>query len=824
MCREQLHLERVAIFIRDGDFLKGTYGTDRDGKTTDEHAHRFETGKKWLARLHELRSQQKSMVIPDQEYHEWKDGRSVVFGRGWVAVTPIQTSGEFLGVLCNDTAISGAPLDEGRQEIVTVLCSTLGALIEQKRAEDVLRQSRDELEWRVCERTEELVQLNDSLILTERRQKAILDNIPDMAWLKDAESRFIAVNQPVANMAGAPIEEIPGKTDLDFYPRDLAERYRADDREVMRLKSRKMVEEPIEDPTGRRIWIETIKTPIFNYRGDVIGTAGIARDISERRKQGELLGRLVAERTQDLASANVVLQNEIAERRRAATEIRRLAMVVQQAAESVVISDTDGNILYVNPAFEHMTGYTQDEVLGKNPRMLKSGKQDDDFYRRMWETLTGGGVWAGHLTNRRKDGTLYELEATISPIRDDQDRIVSYVSASRDVTRELQLEQQFRQAQKMEAIGRLAGGIAHDFNNLLTSILGYSRLIRDELGDGHPLSVDVDEVCRAGERAAALTKQLLAFSRKQMIQPQAISLNTVVMDMDKILRRTLGEDVELVTLLDDQMSYANADTGLFEQVIMNLAINARDAMPKGGSLTIQTQTVTIDDEYCSQHVDAKPGDYVLLSVRDNGEGMSDDVREHCFEPFYTTKETGKGTGLGLSIVYSVAKQFGGFLDIDTAPGRGTEVKVYLPVVRPPAGRAAPRAEADLPHGTETILVVEDEDTVRRLTVRMLESLGYHVLQARHGGEALLICERHKERIDLVLTDVVMPHIGGQDLVERLKVIRHDFKVVFMSGFTDEAFAHGTPDGHSASLILKPFTQETLAVRVRNMLDSRPKPA
>ena len=371
----------------------------------------------------------------------------------------------------------------------------------------------------------------------------------------------------------------------------------------------------------------------------------------------------------------------------------------------------------------------------------------------------------------------------------------------------------------MEAVGRLAGGIAHDFNNLLTSILGFSRLVYDKLDDGHPLREDLEEVLRAGDRAAMLTRQLLAFSRKQMIQAQPVNLNTIVVDMDKLLRRTLGEDIELVTLIDCDDATVKADPGLIEQMIMNLAVNSRDAMPHGGKLVIRTTRINLDEGYCGDHVEVQPGEYAVLSVRDTGIGMTDDVREHCFEPFFTSKEKGKGTGLGLTIVYSVVKQFGGFLDVITGPQAGTEIAVYFPVTDLPYEARVPREEIDLPRGRETILVVEDEDTVRRLTVRILESLGYRVLQAAHGGEALLLCERHLEPIHLILSDVVMPQIGGPELIERLQKIRNDFKVLYMSGFTDMPFVERNAGERGSLLMVKPFTKNTLALKVRSVLDS-----
>jgi CheY-like chemotaxis protein len=303
------------------------------------------------------------------------------------------------------------------------------------------------------------------------------------------------------------------------------------------------------------------------------------------------------------------------------------------------------------------------------------------------------------------------------------------------------------------------------------------------------------------------------------MQVRALDINAIVMDMDQLLRRTLGEDIELVTVLGEGIGTVEADAGLLEQVVINLAVNARDAMPKGGKLTIETSAITLDEEFCQSRVGIEPGKYALLSVRDIGGGMSKEVQDHAFEPFFTTKEKGKGTGLGLSTVYGIVKQCNGYVELESELDVGTNICIYLPTIERPAEELPMRGDASMPRGTETILVVEDEDTVRHLTVRMLKSLGYHVLEARHGGEALLICERYKEPIHLVLTDVVMPHVGGREMMKRLQEIRNDFKILYTSGFTEDRILDHGVVGKDAPLLVKPYTSEAMAQKVRSVLDS-----
>ena len=410
---------------------------------------------------------------------------------------------------------------------------------------------------------------------------------------------------------------------------------------------------------------------------------------------------------------------------------------------------------------------------------------------------------------RREHATAMEMAANLA---------ANAIENVRLLEREHEQGEQLRQSQKLESIGRLAGGIAHDFNNLLTAINGYSDLMLRRLGEGDPLRRNAEEIRKAGERAASLTRQLLAFSRKQVLQPLVLDLNGVVADMDKLLRRLIGEDIDLVTSLEPKLGRVKADPGQIEQVVMNLAVNARDAMPRGGHLTIETRNVYLDKAYAHTHVSVQPGRYVMIAVSDTGVGMDAKIREHIFEPFFTTKEAGKGTGLGLSMIYGIVKQSGGNIWVYSEPGHGTTFKIYLPQVKEEASTESSVAASDVLRGTETILIVEDEDRLRELIREILEMEGYTVFAASNGHEALSICEQQEGTIDLLITDVVMPEMSGRELAESLEHKRSEVKVLFMSGYTDDAVVrHGVLKA-SSFFLQKPFTPDALARKVREMLN------
>jgi PAS domain S-box-containing protein len=425
------------------------------------------------------------------------------------------------------------------------------------------------------------------------------------------------------------------------------------------------------------------------------------------------------------------------------------------------------------------------------------------------------GIWR----QRKKDGTSIEVEITSNPFVFDG-RGAQLVLAA-DVTERRLLESQLHQAQKMEAVGQLAGGIAHDFNNLLTVILGYSGVIRGQLQDDHPVRPEVDEIQKAGERAATLTRQLLAFSRRQVLLPQVLDVNAVVTDVDKMLRRLIGEDVDLRTVCDPGTGRVKADPGQLEQVLMNLAVNARDAMPGGGKLTIATRNVEVGEAYAREHVPMKPGSYVMLSVSDTGVGMDAQTKARIFEPFFTTKEKGKGTGLGLATVYGIVKQSGGFIWVYSEPEHGTAFKIYFPRVEEEAEHARRRSAPQAPEsvsGTETLLLVEDEEGVRRLAREVLEKHGYTVLEASGRQSALDLAEHHSGPIHLVLTDVVMPEMDGPEVATRLSALRPGIKVLYMSGYTNDAVLHRGLLDAGVAFLQKPFSPKELARRVRELLD------
>ena len=444
---------------------------------------------------------------------------------------------------------------------------------------------------------------------------------------------------------------------------------------------------------------------------------------------------------------------DVSAQKSAQAERERLTMAIEQAGEMVVITDPDGLIQYVNPVFERITGYTREEVLGQNPRFLKSGEHDDAFYQDLWETISRGQTWRGRMINRCKDGSLFTEDSTISPVVDSAGNITNYVAVKNDITEHLrigeekaQMEKQARQTGKLESIGRLAGGVAHDFNNALTPMLVISGFILNDMDENDPMREDIQDIRDAGERCASLTRQLLAFSRKQALDMITLNLNDVVINIEKLLARVIGEDIELFKSLDPDLGNVSSDVGQIEQIVVNLAVNSRDAMPTGGKLEIKTENIYLDEKFIADHQVAAPGNYVMLSMSDTGTGIDKETQTQIFEPFFTTKEKGKGTGLGLSTVYGIVKQSGGSIFCESEPGEGTTFKIYLPLIEDEITEVRNQhKQEETYHGSETVLVVEDEYFVRKVAERILKSNGYHVLEAESGEDALRLCRNLKTR-------------------------------------------------------------------------------
>ncbi len=683
----------------------------------------------------------------------------------------------------------------GKEQLLRTVSSAakVKALDEERQrlAEDNLRYQED-LERLVDERTAALRE-------NQEQMELVLRGADLGTWDVNVQTGRIAFNERSASMLGYTPEEIGPRVSTWrelTHPDDSWAVRNTWNAHLLGKVDFFQIEHRLRHKSGRWVWILD--------RGQVI-----ERDADDKplRACGTLL--------------------DISERKRAEAERRRLILAIEQVAETILITDTEAAIEYVNPAFEQVTGYTREEVVGKNPRFLKSDEQDPASYREMWETVTLGKTWKGRFVNKKKDGTHFTENVSISPVFDAHGTVINYVAVKRDITEELrierekaELEQHHNETQRMESIGRLAGGVAHDFNNLLTVIISCIDLTVTDLRRGDPVRNDLEQALEAATSAAGLTRQLLAFGRRQVMSREVIDLNDIVTGLEKMLIRVIGEDIDLRTALATDLGRVMADAGQIEQVLMNLVINARDSMiPAGGKLTIKTANVSLKKNSAGRPPNSNTGPYVMLAVTDAGSGINAEDMKRIFDPFFTTKEKDRGFGLGLASVHGIVKQSEGSIEVRSEPGRGTTFKVYLPLVDAEKPNDLQRIEPIRAPGGETIILVEDEVGVRQLVSRTLTSAGYKVLAASNGREALQLCERYEGDVHLLLTDVVMPEMGGMELADRVAKIYPNARVLFISGYSEDAIEHHGIYGESAQLLAKPFRSAQLTAKVRTALDS-----
>ena len=638
-------------------------------------------------------------------------------------------------------------------------------------------------------------------VLQTERLVSLMNNVPGVVYRGLRDWSLVFIGADVTRITGyTPEEFLSGAVtwrefihpeDIDFVKQIFREAVR-EKRQVLRVEYRALHKD------GSIRWLADRRQLIYDAEGNFAYVDGLLLEITDRKRSEEKL-RATYEKFQAVVGASPL---------------------------AIVALTPEGNVTMWNSAAERMTGWTEEEALGSLLPIVPEEKKGE--FRALLGRAVGSESLSGVEVRRQKrDGSPIDVSIWTSPLRDDHGKVVGVMAFLADITERKQMEEtlhkseeHLRQSQKIEVVGRLAGGIAHDFNNLLTAIRGYSDLLLHRINSSSPLRRDVEEIRKAGERASSLTRQLLAFSRKQVLQPKVLDLNAVVAGMDRMLRRLIGEDIDLVAVLKPRLWNVQVDPGQVEQVIMNIVVNARDAMRKGGKVTIETANVDLDDRYVRRHEVVKPGEYVLLAISDTGMGMDEEMKSHLFEPFYTTKEKGKGTGLGLSTVYGIVKQSGGYIWVYSEVGKGATFKVYFPRFESADVETKKEGPSDsVPRGLETVLVVEDEEVVRELVRSILEGNGYTVLAASNGIEAQNVGRSHPAPIHLIVMDVVMPKMGGREAAESLAPHLPGVKVLYMSGYTDEAIVHHGVLEPGIPFLEKPFTPEALLRKVRQVLDA-----
>lgn len=619
--------------------------------------------------------------------------------------------------------------------------------------------------------------------------KRYLDLAGVMFVAININKEVVLINKKGCETLGYDYDEIIGKNWFDnFIPEIIRNETKNVFRELMegKLELTEYYENSVLTKNGEEKIIAWHNVAVLNENGDVNGILSSGEDITKRKKAEE--------------------------------ENRNLIQMVEQSPAVVVLTDLSGKIEYVNPRFTSTTGYTFEEAKGQNPRILKSGETSPEEYEELWEKITKGEIWRGEFHNKKKNGELYWEDATIGSVKNEHGDITHYLAIKEDITDRKRIGNQLRRTQKMEAIGQFAGGIAHDFNNILQVIMGNVYFAEYDLPETDDRFKNIEEIRKAAEKAAALSRQLLAFSSNQILKPKDIDINILVGGLLKMIRRIIGENIELNFIGGQNPGNIHADPSQLEQIVMNLCINARDAMLEGGNLILETKNVIIDSEYCKEFSWAKEGEYALLIVRDTGFGMEKEIADKIFEPFFTTKEEGKGTGLGLATVFGIVKQHGGMINVCSEVGKGTVFKVYLPIVKKSINENEQLVESSIKGGTETILIAEDEEAIRKLATQILEGAGYKVIAAADGIEAVTFFEQNPD-IALVILDIVMPNMSGPEAYKYIEKINPDVKALFCSGYSSRSFRGEFELPDEAGKMNKPYSRNSLLHEVRKILDN-----
>ncbi len=619
---------------------------------------------------------------------------------------------------------------------------------------------------------------------SEERFRTLIEQAGDGVELLDREGRYVGFNAATLRQLGYTREEMAGLTLFD-----------------------------VDTQLRREDYVQA--------GGTAIAGPPLMLESVHRRKDGTTFPVEIIASAIQLGGVrhNLAVVRDITERKRVEEQIRKLSSAVEQSPASIVITDPTGAIEYVNPTFTRKTGYTLEEVRGRNPRLLKGDKTSAEDYRQMWQAITQGREWRGELHNRKKNGELFWELALLSPIVDQQGRITHFLAVKEDITGQKALAEQLRQAQKLEAIGQLAGGVAHDFNNLLAAMMMNVGTLQENPGldqDTHQMLAELMEVA---QRAANLTRQLLMFSRRSVLEKKTLDMNEVVGNLLRMLERLIGEHIRVRFDRREGLPLIEADPGMLEQVLLNLAVNARDAMPLGGQLEIGLEALAVDEARARPYPGVRPGGFICLTVADTGCGMDEATRKRIFEPFFTTKEVGRGTGLGLATVHGIVGQHKGWVEVESEPGKGATFRVFLPADARPVGPRVHVEATRVDRGQEAILLVEDEESVRRFTAKSLQRLGYQVVEAASGPEAMKVWHKSQGQIDLLLSDMMMPEgMTGLDLAEKLQAVKPGLKVIISSGYSAEIVDQGLPAGKPIRRLQKPYHLKTLAKAIRECLD------